>query len=70
MSDPKTTSNHLINPSEYTPDNKDYSQGFDLSDCLYDTEPFVYIQNSESIHDGIAPNFKSPFKAPQELNKF
>ena len=70
ISDPKTTFNHLINSSEYTPDNEDYSHCFDLSNCFYATEPFVYIHHSESIHDGIVPKYKSPFKAPQELNKF
>ena len=62
--------NHLVNPSEYTPDDEGYAIQFDLTRCDYTTEPFVYLRNSESIHNSIAPNFKSPFKAPDELNKF
>ena len=70
VEDPETTYNYLVNPSKYTPDDEDYANGFDLSCCEYTTEPFVYLHNSESIHNSIAPNFKSPFKAPEELNKF
>ena len=62
--------NHLLNPSEYIPDDEEFQRSVSLVDCCFDHEPTVYVHSSETEHDLLSTNFCSPFKHPDELNKF
>ena len=62
--------NHIVNPSEYTPEDADFKYSTNFADCQFYTEPTVYIHSSETEHDHLSPRFKLPFKEPDELNKF
>ena len=62
--------NHILNPSEYTPDDEDFNLTTDLVDCCFDHEPTVYIHSTKTEHDFLSPTFNSPFKSPDELTKF
>ena len=62
--------NHLLNPSEYLQGDEDFAISTTFVDCCLAHEPTAFIHASESIHDHLVPNFKSPFKEPEDLGKF
>ena len=62
--------NQLLNPSKYLQADKDFATTTSFVDCCFEHEPNTYIHGSESTHDALFPNFKSPFKAPTDINKF
>ena len=62
--------NHIINPSEYTPEDADFRYTTNLVDCHFYGEPTSYIHSCDTEHDDLSPRFRLPFKEPTDLNKF